>query len=93
MEIVSLLIERGVDVNARYPNELTALMWAAGSGHAKAVAVLLDKGADTALLDNRGKTALQPDLRASEPMRYMFRLSNHGNGSLQAILRHPIGVR
>jgi ankyrin repeat protein len=33
-------------------------MWAAGSGHAKTVALLLAKGADSALEDNRGKTAL-----------------------------------
>ena len=29
-DIVHLLLDHGVDVNARYGNDLTALMWAAG---------------------------------------------------------------
>jgi ankyrin repeat protein len=34
-------------------------MWAAGYGHAATVTLLLDRGADPALTDDRGKTALQ----------------------------------
>ena len=34
-------------------------MWAAGAGHDKTVALLLERGADPGLQDNRGKTALQ----------------------------------
>jgi ankyrin repeat protein len=34
-------------------------MWAAGSGHAQTAELLLDKGADASLLDDRSKTAYQ----------------------------------
>lgn len=54
---MSRLLKAGVDVNARYLNDLTALMWAAGQGHENAVSVLLQAGADASLKDNRGKTA------------------------------------
>ena len=39
-------------------NELTLLMWAAGSGQDAMVRFLLDRGADKSLKDNRGLTAL-----------------------------------
>jgi ankyrin repeat protein len=48
-----------VDINARYANELTVLMWAAGSGHTKTVEALLARGADPELVENRGKNAFQ----------------------------------
>ena len=48
----------GVDVNARYDNDLTALMWAAGFGQDEAVKLLLARGAERDARDNRGKTAL-----------------------------------
>jgi ankyrin repeat protein len=56
-EVVKLLLGHGVNPNAIYENDLTALMWAAGGGNVEAVKVLLDAGAQTALKDNRGKTA------------------------------------
>ncbi len=49
---------KGVDPNAVYDNDLTALMWAAGFGKTATVKALLDAGARTDLKDNRGKTAL-----------------------------------
>ena len=57
-EIVVLLLAQGVDPNAVYHNDLTALMWAAGYGKTDTVRALLDAGAKPALKDNRGKTAL-----------------------------------
>jgi ankyrin repeat protein len=57
--VVELLLTHGVAVNARYANDLTALMWAAGNGHAETVRLLLAGGADRKLTDNRGKNALQ----------------------------------
>ena len=63
--VVRLLLDHGVDVNARYGNDLTALMWAAGhsdeAGVQDVVAVmtmLLDSGAHIDDADNRGRTAL-----------------------------------
>jgi uncharacterized protein len=55
---VRLLLARGVDPNAVYRNDLTALMWAAGYGHADTARALIDAGARVELVDNRGKTAL-----------------------------------
>jgi ankyrin repeat protein len=63
--VTRLLLDRGVDVNARYGNDLTALMWAAGySDEAgvedvkKVLALLIERGARLDDQDNRGRTAL-----------------------------------
>ena len=53
-----LLLEAGVDVNAVYAHDLTALMWAAGYGKTATVKALLAAGASPTLKDDRGKTAL-----------------------------------
>ncbi len=65
VEITSLYLERGVDVNAFadvgyvYPGRrITALMAAAGAAKLKTVEVLLDAGADPNLRDASGRTAL-----------------------------------
>ncbi len=47
-----------VKLNATYDHGLTALMWAAGQGHVGTVKMLLARGADLALRDDRGFTAL-----------------------------------
>jgi ankyrin repeat protein len=64
-DIVKRLLARNIDVNARYPNDLTLLMWASGPDEgvpeAQAVTVvsyLLDAGAHIDERDNRGRTAL-----------------------------------
>jgi ankyrin repeat protein len=65
LPVVSLLLGTRLDVNAKYGNALTALMWAAG--HAddvpeadglSVVTLLLDKGAALEDADDRGRTAL-----------------------------------
>ena len=56
-QIVSLLLDAGVDVNTPYHHNLTALMWAAGYGKTETAKLLLDRGADRARKDDRGKTA------------------------------------
>jgi ankyrin repeat protein len=56
--IVLMLLAKGVDPNAVYENDLTALMWAAGNGRPDTVKALLAAGAKPGLRDNRGKTAL-----------------------------------
>jgi uncharacterized protein len=63
--IVSRLIAAGVDPNARYGNDLTALMWAAGHDDGAGlrdieavIELLVERGAQLDLADNRGRTAL-----------------------------------
>ena len=45
-------------VDARYPHNLTLLMWAAGYGHTDIVDMLTARGARLDLVDDRGKSAL-----------------------------------
>ena len=56
-DIVLMLLAKGVDPNAVYNNDLTALMWAAGYGKTATVKALLAAGAKPQMRDNRGKTA------------------------------------
>jgi ankyrin repeat protein len=63
--VVRRLLDAGVDAKARYGNDLTALMWAAGHedgvGAGAAVEVvdlLISRGAAVDAADNRGRTAL-----------------------------------
>jgi ankyrin repeat protein len=65
LDIVKRLEARNIDINARYPNDLTLLMWASGPDEnapeaqaAKVVAYLLDAGAHIDDRDDRGRTAL-----------------------------------
>ena len=62
--VVAQLIAAGVDVNRRYAHGLTALMWAAGHDASAGVEdvdatvkLLIERGADLSLKDDRGKTA------------------------------------
>ncbi|WP_198030080.1 ankyrin repeat domain-containing protein [Bradyrhizobium sp. Tv2a-2] len=65
LDIVKRLLARNIDINARYPNDLTLLMWASGPDEKvaeadaiKVVAYLLDAGAHIDDRDDRGRTAL-----------------------------------
>jgi ankyrin repeat protein len=64
-DTVARLLARKVDVNARYANDLTLLMWASGPDDAvpeaeavRLVSALLDAGARIDDQDARGRTAL-----------------------------------
>lgn len=65
LDIVKRLLSRSIAVNARYANDLTLLMWAAGADAKveeaevlKVVTYLLDAGAHVDDRDARGRTAL-----------------------------------
>jgi len=65
LDIVKRLLARDIDINARYPHDLTLLMWASGADEKvpeieaiKVVAYLLDRGAQIDARDVRGRTAL-----------------------------------
>ncbi len=64
-KIVTKLLDTGIDVNKRYGNDLTVLMWAAGFSNdvppkdgEETVRMLIERGADVRLRDNRGWSAL-----------------------------------
>ncbi len=64
-DVVTRLLARNIDINARYPNDLTLLMWASGPDESapesqaiKVVQQLLDAGARIDDRDARGRTAL-----------------------------------
>jgi ankyrin repeat protein len=63
--VVRRLLDAGVDARARYGNDLTALMWAAGhddgvgaSAAVEVVELLIARGAAVDAADNRGRTAM-----------------------------------
>jgi uncharacterized protein len=65
LDVATRLLARNIDVNARYPNNLTLLMWASGPDESapetqaiKVVEQLLDAGARIDDRDARGRTAL-----------------------------------
>jgi ankyrin repeat protein len=61
--MVSLLLQRGADINATGGSEMTALNWAARGGHKKVAALLLSKGAQA---NNRSGEGRTPLMAASE---------------------------
>jgi ankyrin repeat protein len=64
-DVLTRLLVGNIDINARYPNDLTLLMWASGPDEKapetqaiKVVSYLLDAGAHIDDRDDRGRTAL-----------------------------------
>ena len=64
-DIVRRLLARNIDINARYSNDLTLLMWVSGPDEnapeaqaVKIISYLLDAGAHVDDRDDRGRTAL-----------------------------------
>jgi ankyrin repeat protein len=55
--VVQQILDAGVDVNTAYHNHLTALMWAAGYDRTQTITMLLARGANRDLRDDRGMTA------------------------------------
>ena len=70
--MVKLLLENGADLERADNEGSTALMHAAGGGHAKAAKLLLENGADLGRADNEGWTALM----------YSVRRKSCGNGEI-----------
>jgi ankyrin repeat protein len=56
--VVLLLLDRGVDVNAKDQDSNTSLIEASRYGHSETVSILLDHGADVDAINNSGNTAL-----------------------------------
>ncbi len=56
---VAKLLDGGVDVNSRYIDNETALIFASLKGHVQVVKLLLARGADVHAKDNKGMTALE----------------------------------
>ncbi|MEP3280006.1 MAG: ankyrin repeat domain-containing protein [Stappiaceae bacterium] len=59
IKVVTLLSDAGVDINRRDNRGRTALMIAATRGHTEMIEFLLKSGADRALTDKKGLTALE----------------------------------
>ena len=58
METVTLLLDRGIDLNASNRKGWTPLHWAARNDHRELVAFLLERGADRTAMDKYGRTPL-----------------------------------
>ncbi len=59
MEVVSVLAERGADINKAMNDGSTPLFVASSKGHVEVVSVLAERGADINKANNSGKTPLQ----------------------------------
>jgi ankyrin repeat protein len=55
---IVFLLGRGVNINCKHDNGMTALHWAIFKGHKDIITLLLEKGADFNAKDNSGWTAL-----------------------------------
>ncbi|MES2664322.1 MAG: ankyrin repeat domain-containing protein [Pseudomonadota bacterium] len=57
-ELINILLEKGLNINAKNKKGITALMYAARNSHSDALKNLLAHGADPFLTDKNGRTAL-----------------------------------
>lgn len=57
-DMLKLLLENGADANLRDSDGFTPLMWAARRNDAASAALLIEKGADPQIKNNRGQTAM-----------------------------------
>ena len=62
IEVLSTLIRKGVNVNARGPGGITALMLASNGFYARTVDLLIKAGADVHARDFNGRTAMMYDV-------------------------------
>jgi uncharacterized protein len=79
---VSMLLERGTDVNQKDADNRTALMYAAFNGHIEIMKVLMKKGADLNLCDNYGRTALMMASSGTNPAAVKLLLDNQADPNL-----------
>jgi ankyrin repeat protein len=90
LEIVKLLLAQHIDINARYANDLTLLMWACGPDDSVAepqalevVAYLLDAGAHIDDRDARGRTALMISAEGNHPEIAKLLLAHGADATLK----------
>jgi ankyrin repeat protein len=81
-----LLLERGVDVNARRKDSWTSLHWAAFKGRVEVARVLLDHGANATLETANGETALHIVSRGE------YDSEEHGIGIARLLLGRGLDV-
>ena len=82
-----LLLEHGVDVNARRKDSWTSLHWAAFKGKVEVARVLLDHGANSKLETKGGETALHIVSQGEHDSE------EHGVGIARLLLEHGVDVR
>ena len=69
---MSMLLDRGADVNAKTNNGVTALMMASLQGHPSCISMLLDRGADVNAKNNNGWTALMAASQEGHPSSILY---------------------
>jgi len=90
LQIVKLLLAQNIDVNARYANDLTLLMWACGPDDSVAepqalevVSYLVGAGAHIDDRDARGRTALMISAEGNRPEVVKLLLAHGADPALQ----------